>query len=709
MSREAHPNRPPQLTALLEEACRGGLDIMDALLQQTREVLQRQRDQARDAAERDVRARALSALVQAAPALRLGYPEMLGAAFARELDDNPASSTFAPSGPASLKFDELELMDERQMQSRIDAGRDLQEALADLDTELAELDARVSALLGFEQSRPERNPLRAEVFLQALQDLVAQADDEAGARRAWAQVLVPQLGRALRPLYPALLAQLRSRAVPAAAPVAARPMPAVPDDGGLTLQQLHGLVAGTPGPDAPGLVQRVVHEVLDQLTADPRLLAPVRQLLQDLVPRLQPLALADAHFFSDKQHPARQMLEAIALRSFAYDSEQAEGFTDFLQTLRQALAVIDLRSAGQPATYAGVLEKLRRLWAQEDRLLQVRQQSAQQVLQQAERRNALAQALAAQIRARPDVGQLPAVVLDFACGPWAQVLAQAQLGHEALQALQPDQLLGELLWSVNPELSRGHPRQLTRLIPRLVAGLRQGLELIQYPTDQLQRFLDQLLVLHQGGLEALAAPAPAPAPAPVPPPPAGPWLAPEEARDSGFMDEPSAPTLPLALEPHHCASGSAFPATQPMGLEMPVPDFAGTVPMEIGDIPWQHEAARPPADTVPADLATSAARPAAGAMDLLQPGAWVELESGGQWSRLQLNWINEHGTFYLFAGARGSNHSMTRRMLERLLAEDRLRLLASSGVVERAFDAVAEQALRNSVRKDRQGPQGGGD
>ena len=49
MSREASPKRAPQLADLLQQAQRRGLDIMDELLQQTRESLQRQREQAEQA------------------------------------------------------------------------------------------------------------------------------------------------------------------------------------------------------------------------------------------------------------------------------------------------------------------------------------------------------------------------------------------------------------------------------------------------------------------------------------------------------------------------------------------------------------------------------------------------------------------------------------------------------------------------------------
>lgn len=78
----------------------------------------------------------------------------------------------------------------------------------------------------------------------------------------------------------------------------------------------------------------------------------------------------------------------------------------------------------------------------------------------------------------------------------------------------------------------------------------------------------------------------------------------------------------------------------------------------------------------------------------------MELQLDGHWLRLQLAWVNEPATLCLFSSASGSNHSMTRRMFDRLVAQEQLRLVSQGPVVERAFDAVAELAMRNSVYMD---------
>ena len=123
-----------------------------------------------------------------------------------------------------------------------------------------------------------------------------------------------------------------------------------------------------------------------------------------------------------------------------------------------------------------------------------------------------------------------------------------------------------------------------------------------------------------------------------------PWLAPSEAAESGFMEEP------VDLPP----TGAANDAAQ-------LPDTGTALPQEI---------------TI---------------------GTWVNLLVEDQWERTQLSWIGSHGTLFLFTNAYGHTQSMTRRVLDKRVARGALRVISGQTVVEGALDAVARTALRNSL------------
>lgn len=689
--------RTPQIDAVIREAARHGMDIMEALLRKAREGLQRQIDQTRDATARDEHARTVSALMQSAADLRNRFPQVLQRAFERELEDNPVTTTL-DAGPSSIKFEQLELMDEQEVQLRISAARGLQQALLEAEHELTELNTLVSGVLGFDQVRPERNPFRPEVFVEALQSLLGDMQGGVREQSQCRQIMVPLLGQNLRPVYRDLVAYLKAQRVQpvryviqrgvswtpgaTAVPVVASarmPLQGAPGlaqqvvAGQLTVQQLRGLVSGSGGQDADQLVQEVVNLIIAGITSDARLLRPVREILGGLAPALLQLARADLHFFSDKQHPARLLFEEIAQHSFAYDSVSAEGFAEFMDALELPLRAITPATAGTEV-FARVLAQLRQGWSRAEQQRETQRKAAVQALQQAEKRNELARQIAEHIRKQPGTVMVADVVVDFACGPWAQVMAQAQIEGRVDRPGEPDHvaLLEDLFWSVRPDQTRQQPGQLVKLIPQLLKGLREGLARIHYPEADAEQFFSQLFALHQGGLDGVSAARNLRA---VSRPAAPTWLAPEEARDSGFIDDLGgagagdfAATVPADFP-------AEFPATEPMGL-----------------VDRETETGQLALEQTPAVTTFT--------LDQLQPGNWVELLVGEHWARLQLVWLSDNASLCLFSSAGGANHSMTRRMFDRLVAQGQLRLVSQGAVVERAFDAVAELAMRNSVYMD---------
>ncbi len=73
-------------------------------------------------------------------------------------------------------------------------------------------------------------------------------------------------------------------------------------------------------------------------------------------------------------------------------------------------------------------------------------------------------------------------------------------------------------------------------------------------------------------------------------------------------------------------------------------------------------------------LASAAAIDPAATLDALRPGAWVDLYSRQHWLRARLDWVDPQRRQFLFIGQHGRLHTMTRRILERLVTERLIRL-----------------------------------
>ena len=389
----------------------------------------------------------------------------------------------------------------------------------------------------------------------------------------------------------------------------------------------------------------VVTMMVDNIAHDQRLLTPVQQLVAELEPALLQLALVDPRFFSHKQHPARRLLHEITHRSIAFESVDSRGFSGFMEPLREAIAPLSAGKVENASQFDKVLGELEQLW--DDPAGKEKRQLAKAVraLQKAEQRKALAATMVEDIHSRPDAQLVPQAVLDFLCGPWAHVIAHARMTDKT-GADDPGffgELIEGLMWSAQPELTRKKVSTLTRLVPKLLGRLREGLATIDYPPHKTSEFFEVLMNQHQRGFkrdEAPMAPRPRVRPQPSEFPPTvghaqakdGLWVAPLEARASGFID--------LA------------------------PD----------DTPL----------------------PAQGLVDQLVVGTWVALMAEGSWTRTRLTWTSPNGTLLLFTDALGYMQSLTRRSCEQLAAMGHLHVV-SMHPVEDALDAVAEAAMRNSV------------
>lgn len=638
------------------------------------------------------------------------------------------------AGAPAMRFDDLRLLDDRQISASIEFATAEQALLAPTTELLPRLNALVSNLMGWLTVQPDLNPLRPRAYAIALQALLAQHVPDAQQRSALFAPVAGILGESLRQVYRELIQWLLAHGVEPLLAANARQTPDQPPSQAvgrtlLTLNRLRQLLAGDLNAPAPGgptflhtvpasltaledmdliepllqrlrqrppptegvptasvpelpvvsgqhlgrlLGQEVVRLMLDNLTHDQRLLPAIRQQIGLLEPSLVRLSLVEPRFFSDRQHPARQLLEAITQRSLGYQSHADEGFDPLLQSVRAAVRSIN-RVDVSDEIFARLLRRLRQRWKQDDALKLQRRADAARALLHAEQRQVLAERLAADYRVHWQGKVVPEFVQHFLVGPWAQAVAESQLDAapetEAGESL--DGVAEELIWSVQPALIRRDVDRLGRLVPRLVTQLRQGLQRIGYPVERSGPFLDALVALHQQAFDTptlSAAPATAPAEAVSPP------------RPSEAQPGPDDGALGLAA-PHEPV---APPAPETFWIAGQAAADAGFVDAVSGPMPLEPLA--------PPELDT---------------GAWVDLKTQGGWVRAQLTWTSPRGGLYMFISAKGLAHSMTRRTLDRLIGGDALRIVSRSGVVESALDAVAQQALRNTRGADGVAPEPG--
>ena len=408
----------------------------------------------------------------------------------------------------------------------------------------------------------------------------------------------------------------------------------------------------------------VVRLMLENLMNDRRLLPRIRELLKELEPVLLELSRSDPRYFSERQHPARQLLDRMTHRSLAYSSENDEGFGRFSKALSNGVQVLT-GGEGDSAAFARVLRKLEEGWERDEDAQRKRHEENARALLHAEQRNMLAQRVAEDFQKQLADKDVPDMIGAFLRGPWAQVIAESQLSRTD-GVPDPDgyaALVEDLIWSVQLNLTRRNRAKLVQMVPNLLVKLRQGLTLISYPEERIPVLFDALVTVHEQAFElpdgsrADARTAQDGDSATVPPEMAAsfdgpdaddPWLAESEANESGFLG-----------------------ALGHDGLDLPTDTVA---PEDAEPSPWSV-----------ADLAI---------------GSWVELRLEGEWVRAQLTWSSPHLTLFMFVSGRGLAHSMSRRTMDRRRAQGLIRVVSDGNVVGSALDAVAQTALRNNPDRD---------
>lgn len=317
-----------------------------------------------------------------------------------------------------------------------------------------------------------------------------------------------------------------------------------------------------------------------------------------------------------------------------------------------------------------------------------------------------AEQIAAAIRRLPSAQGVPDDILEFATGPWAEVIASVQEPVDGSEARDPGgylALVPSLLWSVSAHAGRDTDR-LVALAPRLQARLRAGLRSVGRTEEEIQAFAARLAGLHQDALDAGVVRQPIESVDiyldSIPPTIYG-----SDSVLASLSSSTGAATLgqttpgSLAARLPQSLFGVAASLPVPLDVRQPMGDDIGALTEQDLELPeaLQDELPATQAAQAPQALAglagqaalaggEAAPMPAEPALPLEPPppvvpvvsedwalGTWVELSNARQCIRTQLTWVSPQQTLFLFTATDGSTQSMTRRMRDKLLAQGQLR------------------------------------
>ncbi|WP_310564509.1 DUF1631 family protein [Hydrogenophaga sp.] len=634
-------------------------------------------------------------------------------------------------GQATVRFDDLRLLDDRQINASIEFATAEQALLAPAAEPLPRLNALVSNLMGWLTVQPDLNPLRPRAYATALRALMLRHVPDAQQRSALFVPMASLMGESLRLVYRELIQWLLAHGVEPLQASNVREASDQPPSRAvgrtlLTLGRLRQLLAGdlnAPAPGGPLFLQTV-----------PASMAALEDL--DMIePLLQRLRQRPAHASgqSDGSTPAEppelpvvsgqqlgrllgQEVVRLMLEHLTHDERllpairqqigllepalirlsQAEPrfFSDRLHPARQLLEALTQRSLGfQSHADEGFAELLHsldvavrsinRVQVSDEtfaRLLRrLRQRWEQDDARKQQRRADAARALMHAEQRQTLAERLAAEHRRRWQGKEVPEFVQRFLVEPWAQALAEAQL--------TPAPAGAAAQALDGVVDELIWSVQPAL--IRRDEDRLGRLVPRLVAqLHQG-LDRIGYPAEL----------TGTFVDALRALHEKAFDVPTLTRVPF-VDLTEVVVPEASPAA-----DMGTAQDDGSDPPAAVTAPAHALEPRPETFWIAGQAAEEAGfvDAASGPMPLeplvpadLGPGAWVDLQVQGEWVRAQLTWTSPRGGLYMFISSRGLAHSMTRRTLDRLAGRDALRIVSTGGVVEHALDAVAQQALRNT-------------
>lgn len=684
----------PRLDRFLRDIVGGIESWAGALVSQAAAALESSSQRQAVAGDRQHTASVLALLRAGTPGLRrqivLGLVDAVHES--RRAAPQPAPAEEAEPGG-------LRLIDEAQIDEDIEVGRLVQIIDSGAEAELRHLAALCSGLRRLDAVDAAAVPLRPLAVARAVRTAVLALAPEAGTRTLLLRILGEVAGEQMRAVYATWADQLErwgvaaaplrlkltdgserlgagtpAVAAPTAAASAGEPpalmqslnrlvhhvralsqashlhgSPPIPDDDAplsLRLVEQPRPVGATPAPLDGAAAGQLMDQLFAHLEQQLQGSARSRRMLHALRQPGRALAADEPQVWHRLDHPLWQLLDQLIQTSRDGDAPDAAEVAapDAVHT---ALDDAVQRLASAPAPDSAVWQRANdHVRAASERLLSERAQalapSAEPLRHQVddeETQFALRRQLVQQLRSTPVCAELR----QFLLGPWTQVMAAAALRHgaESPRLAQLAMTVDDLIQALSRPGKAVSSAQRAVLLRQVQQGMAEAGIAEGRTTATVE---DLRLVLRH--------------------PPAH-----EDAEAQPPADEPAAGTdAPPAAD--------APPSSWVLDLNAALP----TVPLDM--LAAEAGEGRAPVSRQQAWF------------DALAPGRHCRIFLLGRWMTVQLTWVSDKRNLFLFTSRHGGRtHSLSRRMLEKLLEAGLAAIIEPGLLLAQAMDSMIDTGM----------------
>lgn len=444
-------------------------------------------------------------------------------------------------------------------------------------------------------------------------------------------------------------------------------------DASIDNAQLRGKLIDKANDQVDKLTIEIVGLLFERINQDRHVPQPIKHALQRLQFPMIKVALTDPDLFVSPDQAARTLIDRIASTSIGWTSEGPEN-QRFLAEVQKAVHTVLASPEVGLAPFEQALKAFELYLIEERTRDDDPVARAKKALAEAENREVMAINAMIRIRGLFDGLQIESYLREFLLETWVRVMVASQLrSPEDPQAMHKYMVIvPDLVWSVQPKLSPEERKRLVNTIPPVLAILREGLALIDWPEESMQEFFGRLMNSHADAVKALELAHANPG---KPVQPAADKLIKsrmESVTLEGLADPPPAGDTPLRLNEHILKQAIAANHADVDVLGAPAVGEEGL------DLLGEAEL-----DSMIAGF---------------KRGDWFSLRVGDVIERVRLRWVSPHQTLYLFTPADGRRaHSLAPDVLREYLRRRQLRVAVAEPLFERAVRGMVSD-LEQSAR-----------
>jgi len=391
----------------------------------------------------------------------------------------------------------------------------------------------------------------------------------------------------------------------------------------------------------------VVALMFQSILAEDRIPPAVRIWFARLQVPVLRVALAEPEFFSNLNHPARQLIDRMGSCALGFDATSISG-SALEAEIKRIVQVIEQYPETGRRVFQLVYDEFEKFLA---KFLTEKQATSRlvSVAQQVEQKETLAIQYTIELRTMLKDMPVRDEIRDFLFKTWAEVLALSAVreGPQHADTVSYKRAAADLVWAASAKPNRAERAQVIQSLPGLLQRLRQGLALmgvagaaqdaqIKALTDTLaEAFLSKTAAIPVEHIEAMAK---------------------RLANLEDFIGDAVMGDLPLDAESIEMMTGidaSAIHVVADNGA-----------PVDDAMVAWAQE---------------------------LQAGNWFTLDHNGSSNQVQYVWHSQRKQLHLFASTDGSSFLI---QLRRLAA-----YLQSGLLVAREEEGLTVRATRDALAK----------